>query len=93
MTETALHMPDDDLVDWRRRRLIHAGFADALAETTARDCAMDLHAILELVDRHCPPALAVRIAAPLDGERRPCVPAAGARHPTPTAGEVGRRPC
>jgi hypothetical protein len=92
MTETALQMPDDDLVDWRRRRLMHAGFADALADAVARDCAMDLHAILELVDRHCPPALAVRIVAPLDGERRPCVPARVARHAS-TAPESRRPSC
>ncbi|MEA2248966.1 MAG: hypothetical protein QOH46_3495 [Solirubrobacteraceae bacterium] len=90
MTETTLQMPDDDVVAWRRRRLMGAGFADALAEAIARDCAMDLHALLQLVDRHCPPALAVRIVAPLDGERRPCVPARDARQaPSPPD---GRRP-
>jgi hypothetical protein len=90
MTETALQMPDDDVVDWRRRRLVRAGFAEALAEDVARDCAMDLHALLELVDRHCPPALAVRIVAPLDGECRPCSPAEEARRAR-TARD-GRRP-
>jgi hypothetical protein len=71
---------------------MHAGFADALADAIARDCAMDLHAILELVDRRCPPALAVRIVAPLDGERRPCVPGRAAP-PAARPGQSGRRPC
>lgn len=38
----------------------------------AGDCAIDLHALLELVERGCHPHLAVRILAPLDEERRPC---------------------
>jgi hypothetical protein len=33
---------------------------------------MDLHALLGLVDRGCPPDLAARILAPLDREHRPC---------------------
>jgi hypothetical protein len=32
----------------------------------AVDNRYDLHALLELVDRGCPPALAARILAPLD---------------------------
>jgi hypothetical protein len=62
----------DDVVEWRRRRLRAAGFATDLASSVARDCAMDLHALLGLVDRGCPPDLAARILAPLDGEHRPC---------------------
>jgi hypothetical protein len=30
---------------------------------------MDLHALIELVERGCPPPLAARILAPLDHER------------------------
>jgi hypothetical protein len=71
-TPRAPQIPDDDLVGWRRRRLCRAGFEPALADTVARDCAMDLHALLELVDRGCPPALAARILAPLDAHHRPC---------------------
>jgi hypothetical protein len=33
---------------------------------------MDLHALIELVERGCPPELAARILAPLDEERTPC---------------------
>jgi hypothetical protein len=32
----------------------------------ARDGAYDLHALIGLVEHGCPPALAVRILAPLD---------------------------
>jgi hypothetical protein len=71
-TPRAPEIADDDLVGWRRRRLCRAGFELARADTVARDCAMDLHALLELVDRGCPPALAARILAPLDDGHRPC---------------------
>jgi hypothetical protein len=55
-------------VDWRARCLRGAGFDGKSAARLARDTAFDLHALLELVDRGCPPALAVRIVAPLDRE-------------------------
>ena len=65
--------PDlDPVVVWRTSRLREAGFSAQLADTLARDCAYDLHALLNLVDRGCPAALAARILAPLDEERRPC---------------------
>jgi hypothetical protein len=72
MTNRTLQIADDDLVGWRRRRLCAAGFAPDLADRVARECGMDLHALLGLVDRGCPPHLAVRILAPLDEDRRPC---------------------
>jgi hypothetical protein len=37
----------------------------------ANDCAIDLHALLELINRGCPPELAARILAPID-RHRPC---------------------
>lgn len=52
--------------DWRRRRLIVAGFDGPLATQLARDDRIDLHELLVLVDRDCPPELAARIVAPLD---------------------------
>ncbi len=55
--------------EWRRGRLEAAGFAPALARALAREPRIDLHALLELVDRGCPPHLAARILAPLDGDR------------------------
>jgi len=67
-----IQIPDEDLVAWRRQRLCAAGFAAGLADEVSRECGMDLHALLGLVDRGCPPDLAARILAPLDGEHRPC---------------------
>ena len=72
MTSRAPQIPDDDVVEWRRRRLRAAGFEAALATEVARDSGMDLHALLGLVDRGCRPDLAARILAPLDTERGPC---------------------
>jgi hypothetical protein len=53
---------------WRRRQLETAGFPRALAADAADDERLDLHALIELVERGCPPELAVRILAPLDRE-------------------------
>jgi hypothetical protein len=72
MTDGTLHARDDDVAPWRRGRLRAAGFPPDLADAVAHDCAMDLHALLELVDRGCPPPLAARILAPLDRQHRPC---------------------
>jgi hypothetical protein len=57
-----------NLVDWRRDLLVEAGFPTTLAARLARDDRWDLHALIELVERGCPPALAVRVLAPLDEE-------------------------
>jgi hypothetical protein len=54
-----------DVAAWRRCRLLEAGFSPELADVVAADGRFDLHALLELIDRGCPPALAVRIVAPL----------------------------
>lgn len=56
--------------DWRRRRLMAAGFDAALATRLAGDDGVDLHELLVLCDRGCPPELAARIAAPLEPARR-----------------------
>jgi hypothetical protein len=61
-----------EVVEWRRSRLLAAGFHGELAARLADDCSVDLHAVLELVDRGCPPELAARILAPLDRDHRPC---------------------
>ena len=53
---------------WRRQRLERAGFKAPLADELAADFRVDLHALLELADRGCPPELAARILAPLDNE-------------------------
>jgi hypothetical protein len=62
----------DGIVGWRIARLRDAGFGPELAERLAGDRRWDLHALLELVDRGCPPELAARILAPLDRNGRPC---------------------
>ncbi|MEA2190871.1 MAG: hypothetical protein QOI73_992 [Solirubrobacteraceae bacterium] len=54
------------LGEWRRRRLIAAGFDARLAGELAADDAVDLHELLVLLDLGCPPALAARILAPID---------------------------
>jgi hypothetical protein len=56
------------VVAWRTQRLLRAGVQGAAAAVLAEDRCVDLHALLELLDRGCPPALAVRIVAPLDRE-------------------------
>lgn len=67
----ALTAEPDHVVGWRMDRLLGAGFSPTLAQALAADCAVDLHALLELVDRGCPPQLAARIVTPLEHERRP----------------------
>jgi hypothetical protein len=54
------------VVSWRRGRLLDAGFELELADELAGDFRVDLHALLELVGRGCPPALAARILSPVD---------------------------
>jgi hypothetical protein len=55
-----------EVVVWRRDQLVAAGFSLPLATEVAGDGRFDLHALIELVERSCPPELAVRILAPLD---------------------------
>jgi hypothetical protein len=54
-----------DVVAWRVHRLRDAGFTPALAQRLGRQ-QVDLHALLQLVDRGCPPHLAARILGPDD---------------------------
>lgn len=61
---------DAAVVDWRRVCLLGAGFDLPLAEEFAHTRTVDLHALLELVERGCPPELAARILAPLDASGR-----------------------
>jgi hypothetical protein len=58
------------VVGWRRRRLRRSGFDPELAEQLSRESGVDLHALIELVERGCPPPLAARILAPLEPEGR-----------------------
>lgn len=61
-----------EVIAWRHEQLLAHGFTGARASELASDCGVDLHALIELVERGCPPELAARILAPLDDERRPC---------------------
>ena len=54
-----------DVATWRQALLEQAGFATAAARRVARDPGYDLHELLSLVDRGCPPELAARILAPV----------------------------
>ena len=55
-----------DVMRWRREQLVRTGFAPTLAAAIAKDSRYDLHALIELVEHGCEPALAARIVAPLD---------------------------
>jgi hypothetical protein len=57
-----------DVVHWRREQLMQSGFRLPLADRVARNPRYDVHALIELVERGCPPELAVRILQPLEGE-------------------------
>ncbi len=58
-----------DLTLWRAERLIRAGFPSGLAVRLAAEPVRDLHALIELAERGCPPDLAARIALPPELER------------------------
>jgi len=58
--------PAADVRRWRVERLVAAGFDPPLAERVAGDAGYDLHALIELTERSCPPDLACRILAPLE---------------------------
>ena len=64
-TTTRSEGTGQDVVPWRREQLALAGFPPPLAARLADDHRYDLHALIELVERGCPPDLAVRILAPL----------------------------
>jgi hypothetical protein len=63
---TTSEQAGDDVVRWRRERLTETGFSPELAAEVAGNQLYDLHALIELVERGCPPPLAVRILAPLE---------------------------
>jgi hypothetical protein len=64
--ETAPKERESALRRWRREQLLRSGFDERLADELAGDHRWDLHALIELVERGCPPPLAARILAPLD---------------------------
>jgi hypothetical protein len=56
------------VIAWRRSQLAGAGFDPMTADVFARTESVDLHALIELVERGCTPELAARIMAPIDFE-------------------------
>jgi hypothetical protein len=58
--------PRGEPTDWRLEQLVRAGFDPRLAALVAADRAMEVDALIELVNRGCPPRLAARILAPLE---------------------------
>jgi hypothetical protein len=66
-TKTSQEREVHEVVRWRCEQLAETGFSSPLAAEVASDARYDLHALIELVERGCPPELAVRIMAPVDG--------------------------
>jgi hypothetical protein len=52
---------EDQVVAWRRDQLRRAGCRRFEAEVLARERQVDLHAAVELLERGCPPKLALEI--------------------------------
>jgi hypothetical protein len=65
---TVVSSERDEVIAWRRAQLRDSGFSECLAVHVARDGRYDLHRLIELVERGCPPELALRILAPLEGD-------------------------
>jgi hypothetical protein len=59
--ETPTRTPSAEVMRWRLHRLTEAGFEHERAVALAAEADVDLHAILDLVDRGCPHQLAARI--------------------------------
>jgi hypothetical protein len=66
-TKTTNAQVRDEVTAWRCEQLVRSGLAPTLAARTAGNAKYDLHALIELVERGCEPALAVRILAPVEG--------------------------
>lgn len=52
---------DDQVVVWRREQLTRAGCRGFEAEILARETTVDLHEAVELLERGCPPKIALEI--------------------------------
>jgi hypothetical protein len=65
-SELTREQEEQAVVSWRRDQLVHVGFPLPSAARLAGDNRYDLHALIELVERGCPPDLAVRIVSPLE---------------------------
>jgi hypothetical protein len=65
-TKTTSERSAEEVVRWRRERLVESAFPLPLAARLAKNPRYDLHALIELVERGCPPDLAIRILAPVE---------------------------
>jgi hypothetical protein len=65
-TLASLQPADAAVNRWRREQLVVSGFPLPLAARVARDQGYDLHRLIQLAERGCPPDIAVRILAPLE---------------------------
>jgi len=52
---------EDEVVAWRREQLRRAGCRRFEAEVLARETMVDLHEAVELLERGCPPKIALEI--------------------------------
>ena len=55
------HVTEDEVVAWRREQLRRAGCRRFEAEVLARERQVDLHEAVELLERGCPPRIALEI--------------------------------
>jgi hypothetical protein len=62
----------DEVITWRLHQLRSAGVDADTAWAVASNCAVDLHAVLDLIEQGCDPRLAVRIAVPTLEEQPAC---------------------
>jgi hypothetical protein len=67
-TQTTRRCDPDHVLVWRRDQLVRSGVPPSLAARAAMDGGYDLHAFVELLERGCPPSLAIRILAPLESD-------------------------
>jgi hypothetical protein len=73
-TQTTKDRGADEVVIWRREKLAQSGLPLSLAARLAQDSRYDLHGLIELLEQGCPPDLAIRILAPLEGDETAWLP-------------------
>jgi hypothetical protein len=64
MTTAELHktrVTDEDVVAWRVEQLLRAGSDQSCAVILAKRSHVDLHAAVDLLERGCPPKIALEI--------------------------------
>jgi hypothetical protein len=56
-----VRVTDEEVVSWRVEQLLRAGADQPSAQILARRSHVDLHDALDLLERGCPPAIALEI--------------------------------